>query len=168
MKDKTNIIIGLLVLIIVLLVGTFVTLFAPININRTYESTTTLIAKDRVLVTINWSARYRAPLIFPKKIKLDAEEKIERYGNGGMHALLSINTAASLSKKSLDEIQAEFNMMDGMIRTILRLLDDKIDNVEPIKLNSIEYIDDNEKIEKKLDRDREIADSLGNGLMTLI
>lgn len=168
MKDKTNIIIGLLVLIIVLLVGTFVTVFAPININRTYKSTTTLIAKDAVLVTINWSVRYKAPLIFPKKIRLDAEDKIKRYGNGGMHALLSFNTAASLSKKSLDEIQEEFNMMDEMIRTILRLLDDKIDNVEPIKLNSIEYIKDREKVEKKLNRDREIADSLGNRIMAQI
>jgi hypothetical protein len=133
----------------------WVVITTPININRTCNFETKAFTRDAALITVKWSAIYKAPLIIPKEIKLDAEDKIEIYGSARIHTFIRFNGAKYFSETDIKEMQKEFDETD-VIKGLIRLFDNKIDNVKSIKLDSV-------KIEELL---KQRLDSLKNVMMT--
>jgi hypothetical protein len=132
MKNKSNIIIVLLTLIVMLLIGMWVIVFTPINISRrcTFISETT--TADSIELNVSWTARYKAPIIFPADMKQDTEKKIEIYGLIRINAFTGIHKSDMLFKMSKKEMQDAFDIED-IVKEIAKYIPDLSKNLNMIK-----------------------------------
>jgi hypothetical protein len=143
MKNKTNIIIALLTTIVLILVVSFVSIVAPINIGRKYENFSQTHTRDAVLVKINWTVKYKAPLILPKEIKEDIEKKIDIYVGMRLFALINSTKAIDLFRLGTENgaLQEAFDKK-GIIDFLIELSPDlskQLSNIKYIRLNQITF-----------------------------
>jgi hypothetical protein len=109
-----------------------------VYITRSYTSETTALTFDRTEVTVNWTAKYKAPIIFPREERESAEGKIQLYGEIRVHTLAMKNISIVLYNCTPTELQEKFNETDN-IREIIKLFDNKIDYVKSIKINTVNF-----------------------------
>lgn len=138
MKDKTNLIVGLLVAIFILLL-ILVTVALPVKVNHHYFGKTTTVTRDYVKIRIDYTVNYSAPIVIPKEIKRDVERKIRMYANMRISIFIREHTAIELKENKLSTLQTLFDAED-LIGDIIKNLgipdvSDKINNIKSIKLN---------------------------------
>jgi hypothetical protein len=143
MKNKTNIIIALLVTIVLILIVSFVSVISPVNIGRKYVHYSQTHTYDAVLVKIDWTVKYKAPLIIPKEIKKDIERNIDIYVGARLFALIKTNTAIDLFRLgtetgALQEAFDKKNIIDFIVE-LSPELSEKLSNIKYIKLNQITF-----------------------------
>lgn len=152
MKDKSNIIIGLLILIAVLLISAITLMFTPININRKYTHNSEVLTSDISKININWTAKYKAPMILPESEKLDIEKKIQIYVTIRLYSVTMRYSSVHLNHMSLEELQMIFDAED-IVKKILRDSDtdilEKLRNIKSVKLNKIWF--EKEMRQEKID-----------------
>jgi len=165
MKDKNANIVMFTLLGVIFIVWAL--LNTPIYITRTYTAKTQSVTLDAVRLDVNWTAKYKAPLILPKELREDAEMKIELYGVARVHAFTVTHTGVYLYNMGKAQMQKEFEDTDG-IREIIRLFTPKIDNVKSVIINEIQfelYFKDKVKEREKI---KHVADSLRNFIIALL
>jgi hypothetical protein len=143
MKNKTNIIIALLTTIVLILIVSFVSVIAPINIGRKYSNFSQTHTIDAVLVKVNWTVKYKAPLIIPKEIKEDIEKKIDIYVGMRLFALINRSKAIELFKLGTENgaLQEAFdrkNVIDFLIE-LSPELSKQLSNIKYVRLNEITF-----------------------------
>jgi len=146
-NKQFKIVVGLQALILLLFLGTWVCVLKPINVNRICFFTTEAITPDGVHLSIDWSVKYKAPIVLPEELRTDIERKVEIYGRMRIHMFALIHRGETLSKMSVEEIQKQFDDED-VIKEIMKMspeLSRKLQNINSLKLLNIKY----EKIFKR-------------------
>ena len=170
-EQKSNTAIKILVAIIVLLVGTWIVIYSPINIGRKYTHVSQTHTVDAVKVKLNWTVKYKAPLIIPKELKDDIESKIEIYVGFRLYAFINREKAFDLLELSKVDngLQKAFDQ-DNFIDAILQLSPDlakQLSNIKYIKLNGISFEKHFEEWLKKQEKAKHDTDSLRGIILTL-
>ena len=165
MEDRKANIVMFTLFGIIFLIWAF--LNTPINITRTYTANTKSVTLDAVYVNVNWTAKYKAPLILPKEIRKDAEMKIEMYGVARVHAFTITHTGVYIYNMGKAQMQKEFDDTDG-IRELIRIFSPKIDNVKSLIINEMQfepYFKDKIKERQKI---KHVADSLRKIIIAIL
>jgi hypothetical protein len=158
-SKKSNIVIGLLVLIIIILVSAWAFVYAPINVTRNYSDSTYVCTRDGLKGIVCWSTKYKAPLIMPKEIKLETQDKIKLYTDITLKSFFLLRLSHPISDYGVNKIQSEFNEQDDMQRKFARIFHmegfENLKNLKSIKIETVRFENHKE------------PDSLRNVMMTL-
>jgi hypothetical protein len=169
-KNRTGLIVGLLIAIFVMLIIIMATVVVPINVNHRYTSSTMALTGDFIKVRINYTVKYAAPIIIPASIKSDAESKIKIYSSMKIRGFIREYDAKLLNINNLPVLQKEFDrdntLRDIIIEFNIPNVSDKINNIKSIKLNSF-ILDDKEKGQVKTNQLLSDGQYLLNGLKSI-
>lgn len=141
-KNMIILVMGIILNFILLLVGLWLCVIMPIQINRTVHYTTHAMTFDGVKVTIKWDAVYRAPIFLPVEDKFSAATQIETYGMIRLRWFIIKRSAYELKNMSSKDFQTKFND-DDVVKEVSAFLSDdvinKIKRIKTVKIKSIEY-----------------------------
>jgi hypothetical protein len=169
-EKKSNFVIKLLVAIIILLIGSWIVIYSPIYIGRTYTNFSETHSIDAVKVRLTWTVKYKAPLIIPKELLQDIEDKIDLYVGFRVYSFINREKATVLLNLSkTNELQKAFDE-ENIVDAILQLSPDlkkELDNIKSVKINSISFEKLFEEYIRKQEKAKHDADSLHNIIIAL-
>jgi hypothetical protein len=141
-SKKSNIIIGLLIAIFVVLIGA-VLILAQVDFIHRSDFSTIAISKDGVKLQVCYTIKFKAPLIMPSEIRKDAERKMKIYGNMRIRGFCVQYDALALIKRDLNILQMEFDGKDiigDIIRSLgIQGISDKLEKIKTVKIRTFKY-----------------------------
>jgi hypothetical protein len=128
--NRQKLIIGLLIATIILLVINITSKYVPyINVNRHYTHTTDVYTLEGVKVVAKWTAKYKAPLIYPDTFRNQVEGKLKGYMWVKLHLFAAKYDAIQLKAlcENVETFQTEFD------------LEEIAQEIKSIKFDSIKF-----------------------------